>query len=140
MNLIGAVSTAADYYMGKYERFYEASLLPVKTGGTNTGDVVNSYGANNYEIIKFRAKKEYLEQIDDFFTRFGYKINRVKVPNITGRRNFNYVEIGQSDEIGIGDVPHKYMEQINQTARKGVTIWHNHANIGNFSVQNDILS
>lgn len=30
----------------------------------------------------------------------GYKINRIKTPNITGRLNFNYVEIGQNEEIG----------------------------------------
>lgn len=70
---------------------------------------------------------------------FGYKINRIKVPNITGRRNFNYVEIGQSDEMLVGNVPFKFMQELNNTCRKGVTIWHNHTNIGNYNVQNDII-
>lgn len=86
-----------------------------------------------------RCKAEYLRIIDDYFTRFGYKINRVLTPNLTGRRNFNYVEIGKSEEIGYGDIPNNYMEQINNIFRKGVTIWHNNSNVGNYSVNNDII-
>ena len=42
--------------------------------------------------------------------------------------------VDKSEEIGYGDVPSQYMEIINQACRKGVTIWHNHANVGNFSL------
>lgn len=70
----------------------------------------------------------------------GYKTNRVKTPNITGRTYWNYVEIDSHDDIGNGNVPNNYMEIINNIARKGVTIWHNHANIGNFSLSNSIVT
>jgi len=30
------------------------------------------------------------------------------------------------------------MEEINNACRKGVTIWHNHANIGNYNLSNNI--
>lgn len=70
---------------------------------------------------------------------FGYKINRIKTPNITGRRNFNFIEIGQNDEMLVGNVPFKFMQELNNACRKGVTIWHNHENIGNFNIENDII-
>ena len=76
--------------------------------------------------------------IDDYFTRFGYKINNLELPNIVGRRNWNYLEIGQSENIGYGSVPSSYMEEINNACRKGVTIWHNHSNIGNYNLDNSI--
>lgn len=38
-----------------------------------------------------------------------------------------------------GNVPFKFMEELNSACRKGVTIWHNHSNIGNYNVQNDII-
>ena len=38
-----------------------------------------------------RCKDEYMKQIDDYFSMCGYKINEIKIPNITGRRNFNFV-------------------------------------------------
>lgn len=86
-----------------------------------------------------RVKNEYLKIIDDYFTKFGYKVNTVKHPNISGRSIFNYIEIESSAEIGYGEVPSKAMEVINGACRSGVTIWHNHANIGNYSMNNTIV-
>ena len=86
-----------------------------------------------------RCKTEYMLRIDDYFTRFGYKIDRVKNANLTGRNTFNYVEIGSSESIGYGTLPSEAMETINNAFRKGVTIWHNHANIGNYNLNNSII-
>ena len=86
-----------------------------------------------------RVKNEYIKIIDEYFTKFGYKINRVKQPNISGRSIFNYVEIEASADIGYGEVPSKAMEVINGACRSGVTIWHNHSNIGNYSMNNTII-
>lgn len=88
--------------------------------------------------MKMRCKKEYLEIIDNYFSRFGYKINTVKLPNITGRTYWNYVEIGGTEEIGYGTAPSASMQVINGACRKGTTIWHNHSNIGNFNLTNSI--
>lgn len=120
--------------------FYSAKLMPSIEGGQNTGDVNFAAQNNTFRYRCMRIKKEYLQIVDDYFSRFGYKINRIKTPNITGRLNFNYVEIGQSDEIGYGDVPTKFMEEINRIARKGVTIWHNHTNLGDYTVTNTIVT
>jgi hypothetical protein len=70
----------------------------------------------------------------------GYKTIRVVSPNLTGRTYWNYIEIGPHEEIGYGDVPTKYMEEINKACRTGVTIWHNHANIGNYTLNNTIVT
>ena len=70
---------------------------------------------------------------------FGYKICKLENPNINGRRYWNYIEIGGSEEIGTGEVPSKFMETINNACRRGVTIWHNHANVGNYNLNNDIV-
>lgn len=82
---------------------------------------------------KLRVKTECLKIIDDYFTRFGYAVKSLAMPNITGRKYWNYVEIGASE------VPAKYMDTINNACRRGVTIWHNHANVGNYSLNNTIV-
>ena len=87
-----------------------------------------------------RVKTENLKIIDDYFTRFGYAIKKLEVPNITGRQYWNYVEIGAQEEIGYGEVPTKYMDIINNACRRGVTIWHNHANVGNYNLNNTIIT
>ena len=118
--------------------FYTGSLLPNIQGGQNTGSVNFGANRNTFTFRQMRCKLEYLKIIDDYFSRFGYAINRVLEPNIIGRENFNYIEIGSTEEIGNGDVPVQFMEKINNACRRGVTIWHNHENIGNFNVSNNI--
>ena len=133
-----ALSTAGNI-AGTIGQFNQASLLPNISGGQATGDVVWSANRNLFTFRQMRVKTEYLRIIDDYFTRFGYAVKRLEMPNITGRQYWNYVEIGNSEEIGFGDVPSKYMEIINNACRRGVTIWHNHANVGNYSLNNTIV-
>lgn len=119
--------------------FYTGSLMPNIQGGQNTGSVNFGANRNTFTFRQMRCKLEYLKIIDDYFSRFGYAINRVLEPNIIGRENFNYIEIGSTEEIGNGDVPVQFMEKINNACRRGVTIWHNHENIGNFNISNNII-
>lgn len=119
-------------------QFYTAQLMPNIECAQNSGDVNFADERNTFTLRRMRCKKEYLQIIDDYFTRFGYKINRVKIPNITGRQNFNFIEIGSEDVVGYGTVPAIYMDNINNACRKGVTIWHNHNNLGNFNIANNI--
>lgn len=136
--LAGAVMSVAGNIGNTIGQFYQASLLPNINGGQANGDVIWACNRNVFSFRQMRVKTEYLKIIDDYFTRFGYAIKSLALPNITGRKYWNYVEIGASEEIGYGDVPSKYMEIINNACRKGVTIWHNHANVGNYSLNNTI--
>jgi hypothetical protein len=117
----------------------ESVLQPQIQGGQNTADVTWGTQNNTFKFIHMRAKKEYLEIIDDYFTRYGYQTNKTKLPNITGRTYWNYIEIGSTEEIGYGEVPSKHMQIINNACRKGVTIWHNHENMGNYNLNNTII-
>lgn len=140
-NVIGGITTVAGSTASMIGDMFRASMgSNTAQGNANAGDVSFSQNITKFKFMHMRPRKEFLQIIDDYFTRFGYKINRVKVPNITGRTYWNYVEIGANEEIGNGDVPSKFMEEINNACRTGVTIWHNHANIGNFTLNNTIVS
>ena len=117
----------------------ESVLQPQIQGGQNTADVTWGTENNTFKFIHMRAKKEYLEIIDDYFSRYGYQTNKTKVPNITGRTYWNYIEIGSTEEIGYGEIPSKHMQIINNACRKGVTIWHSHENMGNYNLNNTII-
>ena len=82
-------------------------------------------------------KSEFASIIDKFFTMYGYKVNEVKVPNITGRSNFNYVKT--IDNNFDGDIPQEYLQVIKNMFNNGVTLWHNPANMYNYSVSNSIV-
>lgn len=105
-----------------------------------TGDVNFTAGDTTFKFKRMRCKDEYMKQIDSYFSMFGYQINEIKTPNITGRTNYNFIKISSNDDIGYGNVPSKDLAVINKVCRRGVTIWHNHANLGNYSVTNTIVT
>ena len=135
---VGGIASSAGNIANLIGQFRQAILQPNIEGGSNNGDVNFSARKNVFAIHHMRAKLEYMRIIDDYFTRYGYAINRVIEPHLIGRQNFNYVEIGNTEEIGTGTVPVEFMEKINNACRRGVTIWHNHSNMGNFNVSNSI--
>lgn len=137
--LAGAAMSVSGTIGNTIGQFYQASLLPNINGGQANGDVIWACNRNLFSFRQMRVKTEYLKIIDDYFTRFGYAIKSLAMPNITGRKYWNYVEIGASEEIGYGEVPAKYMDTINNACRRGVTIWHNHQNIGNYNLDNSII-
>ena len=138
-NVVGGLTSVASTIANTIGQFRQASLLPNIKGGQAVGDISFSASSIGFTYRQMRVKTEFLRIIDDYFTRFGYAIKRIDTPHLTGRRNWNYVEIGSTESIGYGDVPSKYMEQINNACRRGVTVWHAHDNIGDFSLDNSIV-
>ena len=113
-------------------------IPPQARGNLNAGDVITSSNKNNFHFYKMSIKAEYARMLDDYFTRYGYTVNRLKKPNITGRTYFNYVQIDSNDLIYTGNIPKESIEVINNIFRKGTTVWHNLTNIGNYSLDNSI--
>ena len=137
-NVVGGLTSVANTVANTIGQFYQASLLPNIKGGQAQGDISFSGNSMGFTFREMRVKNQFMQIIDDYFTRFGYAVKSLAMPNITGRKYWNYVEIGANEEIGYGEVPAKYMDTINNACRRGVTIWHNHANVGNYSLNNSI--
>lgn len=122
-------------------------IPPTAQGNVNAGDVMQGIDSKNststshkpkntYSIYDMSIKREYAQKIDDYFTKYGYKVNKVKIPEFTSRTYWNYVEIAQGESIGYGEIPADAMETINNIFRNGVTIWHHHNQLGDFSLHN----
>lgn len=132
----GLFSQQANYLSERYQR---ALVSPQASGSTNGADVTFARNEQNFGYYKMSIKREYAQMIDDHFSKYGYQVNVLKVPNLVGRSNWNFIQIASDDEIGNGSVPTSYMDEINNACRRGLTIWHNHANIGNYSLSNNII-
>lgn len=106
-------------------------------GNINSSDVmfgVRKIGATFYNMS---IKPEYARIIDNYFSMFGYKVNELKIPNITGRRNWNYVKT--IDVNIIGAIPQDDLQEIKSIFNKGVTFWHNATTFLDYSQNNDII-
>lgn len=135
--LVGAITSI----IGEH---YKAQMIPDQVhGNLNSGDVSFSNNKSCFTVLPKSIKPEYARIIDDYFTMFGYKTSRLKIPNQTGRRYWNYVQIAEGESIGfttdVISVPSASMDIINGAYQRGVTIWHNHDNIGDYTLSNTIV-
>lgn len=114
---------------------YSHSMIPPQSqGNLNSGDVVTASGNNDFHFYDMSIKNEYAVIIDQYFSMFGYKINRVKKPSFGHRENYWYTK---TIDVNIdGAIPSKDLQKIKDCYNKGITFWCNTANIGNYSVSN----
>ena len=121
-------------------------IPPQANGNVNTGDISYSTGNTTITAYAMSIKQEYARIIDNYFKLKGYKVNAVKVPNMSHRQNFNYVEIASGEILCFSNnynnimIPATDLESINNMFRNGITIWNNHTNMGDFSVSNNITA
>lgn len=131
---VSLVNLAREQHLAKTQ----ANMTSDQVGGNlGAGDFVWAKYRSPFTFIPMSIKPEYARCIDEFFSQFGYKCNRVKVPNITGRRNWNYVKtVGCYIEA---DIPQEDLAEIKTMFDKGITLWHNPATFADYSQSNDII-
>lgn len=141
-NIASSGSSIANDVADLISGFYQAQLLPNIEGGQNTADVMWSSNNNGIVYKGFRAKDEYIKIADDYFSCYGYKINEVKIPNVTGRTNWNYVKTIGCNIIGKEntEIPQSDINIIRKMFDNGVTLWHNPSTIYDYSQSNTIVS
>lgn len=110
---------------------------PQAHGDINTGDFNFCFTRNSISFYEMSIRPEYARIIDSYFSAYGYKVNTVKIPNITGRRNWNYVKtVGCYIEA---DIPQDDLQSIKDMFNNGVTFWHNANTFADYSQNNDII-
>ena len=68
---------------------------------------------------------------------YGYKVNTVKIPNVSGRRNWNFVKtINCYIDAAI---PQEDLQEIKNMFNRGITIWHNASTFMDYSQSNPIV-
>lgn len=99
----------------------------------NSNDLFNA-GWYGFSYAQMKPHPQFIDRIDDYFSRYGYKTNSIKVPNISSRPQWNYVQtIGC--KIG-GSIPCQDEKLICSIFDKGVTFWKHPENVGDFSLDN----
>ena len=116
-------------------------MSDVAHGNVNVSDLKVRYFGNLagglFTIKPMSVRAEYARIIDDFFTMYGYKVNVVKTPSITGRRYWNFVKTVDCNIEG--DVPQEDLLIIRNIFNKGCAFWHGASNMGNYNLTNSIV-
>ncbi len=133
------IGNSIGHYLDRMALKKEYSFMPIQAKGSiNAGDITLSEGAIGFWYYKMSVKYEYAKRCDDFLSMFGYKVNSVKLPNITGRTNWNYVKTVGCNIIG--DIPQNDLMKIKNMFNNGVTLWHNPSTFLDYSQTNAITS
>lgn len=125
--------------LGAVKQVYLHSRIPpTSAGNVNTADLKIALQKNTFTFTQMCISSKYARIIDNFFSMFGYKTNDVKLPNITGRLNWNYVKtIGAIVESN--SVPDKYINEYKEMLNNGITFWHNPSTFLDYSQSNPIV-
>ena len=114
---------------------YQASIASdILKGATNCGNVNVASAYQDFFGCRLSVCSNYAKRIDDFFTRFGYAINEIMLPNRNARTHYTYLKT-----IGCtitGSVPCDDMKKICDIYNNGITWWLDPDEIGDYTVTN----
>lgn len=103
---------------------------PNDARGNISGNSLLGSGTYGFYTANEQIREEYARIVDGFFDMYGYQVDMVKRPNITGRPSWNYVKTRNACHHG--NVPASDMSLINSIFDNGITFWHT-ADVGNYS-------
>ena len=130
---VGGVSTVAN----QLAQIHQMSFTPPQSNGNvNCGDVITADGTNTFYLMQMRIRNEYLSIIDNYFSMFGYKCNRLKEPNKAHRSNWWYTKTIDVNISG-DSVPQMDLEKIKGCYNNGITFWRSDPK--NYNRTNDII-
>lgn len=138
-NAVGAVAGALSGLVGSatsaISKTYSASIqADISKGNANNGGVNSANGLNQFYCGRASLTSQYARSIDEFFTKFGYGVRRLKIPNRNSRPHWNYVKtIGATLT---GSVPADDMKRLVEIYDMGVTFWKNGDEVGNYGLDN----
>lgn len=121
-----------------------ASTQPNHARGQQSSSVFCAMGYQGFHYMPYRIQGQFARIIDDFFSMFGYKTNRVKVPNRNGRKAWNYVKTCGCTLTG--SAPADVTAALVQIYDRGITFWrcidlsagNPFTRVGNYSLDNSL--
>ena len=131
VRVVGAgVEIAESITKCNYE-FKDAKYQPSIVIGQSTSGAMVANGLLTAKFYHMHVRDDEAKRIDEFFTMYGYATNRVKTPNFTGRRYWNFVKTNGSSIRG--NIPASAMSAICDILDGGINFWHGDY-IGNYRI------
>lgn len=128
--LVGQVANVAS-------QVYSASILAdVCKGNQASGNVNISCGKQKIYASRVHITADFAKVIDNFFSKFGYATNRLKVPNRDVRPHWTYCKTNGC--IITGKMPADDIKKVCNIYDNGITFWKNASEVGDYSLDNSV--
>lgn len=112
-------------------RFKDAHYQPNINVGASTPSYAVGDSVLNFYFYHCHVRDDEAKRLDDFLSCYGYAVNKVKTPNLTGRQYWNFVQT--QNAVIDGDMPSSSKEAIAKIFDGGITFWHNGDDVGNYA-------
>ena len=133
----GLIASGIGSIINQVAQLKDHSYAPNANCGSLNSSDVNFNNSRCFGFYPMSIRAEYARKIDGIFSTIGYKVNEMKIPNVTGRLNWNYV---QTMEVAIqGTIPQEDLQTIKDMFNSGVTFWHNPSTFLDYSQNNGII-
>ena len=96
-----------------------------------------SNSKHRVDLIEFGLTEQRESRLEEYFKRYGYKVNDYQKPNFKSREYFNFVKTVNCN-IDSAKIPYDDIKGLEEIFNSGVTFWHidNGAEIKNYDVDN----
>lgn len=117
---------------------YTASVLTADTtnGSFSHGNINRASGYDLLYASRCHVTEEMARCIDDYFTRFGYAINKIRPVQINNRPHWTFIQT--QGLTATGNCPLSAISNICKIFDNGITFWKNANEVGNYDLDNSI--
>lgn len=100
------------------------------------GDVYFTYQNqfSGYCLVYRQISNEYIAILENYFKKYGYKVNTIEIPNLHTRESWNYI---RTIDCNIkASINAESLEKLRTMFNNGVTVWHT-TDVGNYTLSNN---
>ena len=135
--LVGSVSSmGASMYRQAQEYTDQQGKSPVSHGNASGNLLLRARERDYAMLIYSCSHNDTVRAADIYFTKYGYRVDRIGSINFTGRSRFNFVQT--SGLQGSGNIPCDARDRITALFENGLRFWHGDY-LGDYSAANNII-
>lgn len=133
---VGLAASGLTDIAGQLAQRHDRDIEPPQARGNFSSSVNITNGEHCFTFYHKSCNAETAKTIDDFFTMFGYKINRVQTPNINARPAFTYVKTKACNLQG--NMCNEDILKVCSIFDNGITWWKDGNKIGDYTQSNTV--
>ena len=102
-----------------------AKATGAAVSGTQSGGNIFDIGQNawGFKVVYYTVQNYIMRQIDQYFDRFGYRVNQLKKLELENRPYWTYVKTAECHVSSESGIPFVSQNAINSMFQRGCTFW-----------------
>lgn len=115
----------------------DMAVQPDQARGHNSASINLTNGRMGFSLYWMCPTPEYIQEIDSYFTHYGYKVNQFGVPSLKNRERYTYIKTAGAFVTGPFGADHQ--QKIQEIFDHGITFWVEPNKVGNYADRNVLL-